>query len=160
MRTLALSVLLALAGMASPTDSVAAASASVKISNGMSLSLEHTGFAWDFPRSSSQVFSVSVSPGQTADFSFDYAISVADDGLPVEPLPPAPGSGPVDCLPLSGSPIRFCGPPSGVDREQAAAMFVLVPEIDRARPPRVEWTIDGSQTMELQTCVRGAVLVQ
>jgi hypothetical protein len=131
MQTTALALVFLLAGIAPSKESLAAASASVRfdLNNGppFSVSIDHTGFA-TFP-GPPPLLSFLLGPGESADLSFNYAISVTDDGLPLEPMNPnfpPPG---FSCIVLPHPPTTpshtYCGPPSGVTREQASALFAV-----------------------------------
>ena len=151
MRAIVLTLLLPLAGIAPPAESLAAASAHVSLSNGRSITLEETGYAnYPFVPKPNDLINVRLSPGESFDFSFDYAISVMDDGLPVEPLDPR--LPPQGCAIVPPGTTTFCGPPSGVNREQAAAFFTLDPGVGRTGgPPDLRWSFDGPSRLQLQT---------
>ena len=151
MPTRLLTLLLALAAGMLPADSFAVASANVVLSNGRSIALDETGFASQPsgpPVSNVDLIFISLRPGESADFSFDYAISVSDDGLPVQPLAPSPPS--FISLPPEGN-LFFSGPPSGVDHEQAAAIFSVGVFVQKTNPPVLQWSSDGPMQLALKT---------
>ena len=155
MRSTTLALVFVLAGIAPSKESLAAASASVSfnLNNGppFSVSIDQTGFA-TFPAGPPPLFSFLLGPRESADLSFDYAIRVTDDGLPIEPMNPNfPPSG-FGCIVLPNPPTTpsqtFWGPPSGVTREQASALFA-VNLIHTWNPAGISF--DGSTTPGLST---------
>jgi hypothetical protein len=136
MRQPLIALLLGMACVLADLPARAHATATVTV-NGVSRTLSQTGFVFDAVSS----VDVVLGPGQSADFTFDYGISVHDDGLPAAPDRLATG-----CVPLH---VPFCNPPySGFEVVKVDLIAFYVDP--RTIPPYIQQTGD-STVVELQT---------
>jgi hypothetical protein len=138
MRKGLLPVLFVLATTLAATSALARATASITI-NARPLTLLQSGFTRD---DSQSVFGLTLNPGQTADFAFDYTIAVQDDGLAAEFDASA-----FECLPIHD---LVCGP--GYNGHEIAVATLNVAYRDgRVANRFISVSADTDSSVTLQT---------